>query len=190
MPLFTKRTKTLAQNSGPNSNQNIPRRVLGNAGNATQIATVAPWMLQHPRTSVHPLNARISNAPGRWTEDDMWNAGVVFQKYMKRGKVLPGIPTLVSLTQALWKTHQKLGTKKDTLESSGLYLKRQHLKKKKQTSSKKRPFCPLALSDWKCLLSQPFAVNLTLGWCIWIWRTSRFGEQKPGQAPSVLALVG
>ena len=142
MPLFTKRTKTLAQNSGPNSNQNIPRRVLGNAGNATQIATVAPWMLQHPRTSVHPLNARISNAPGRWTEDDMWNAGVVFQKYMKRGKVLPGIPTLVSLTQALWKTHQKLGTKKDTLESSGLYLKRQHLKKKNKPPAKNGPFAP------------------------------------------------
>lgn len=99
----------------------------------------------------------------------------------EKGRVLPGIPTLVSLTQAFWKTHQKcLNQKGHTWIIWSVFYKCQHLKKKKL--QQKTALLPQALSDWKCLLSQPFAVNLPLGWCYLNLKftTFRFRQAKPG----------
>lgn len=53
---------------------------------------------------------------------------------------------------------------------------------KKKKLQQKTALLPQALSDWKCLLSQPFAVNLPLGWCYLNLKftTFRFRQAKPG----------
>lgn len=83
----------------------------------------------------------------------------------EKGRVLPGIPTLVSLTQAFWKTHQKcLNQKGHTWIIWSVFYKCQHLKKKK-TPAKNGPFAPsligLKVSALPTIRSQP-AVRVVL----------------------------